>query len=264
MRFRWCGSEQAPALVCVHGFLDHGGSFEHLAAELSQHWRVVLLDRRGYGNSDWCASPYVIWDHVADLAALAQSLGGSPLALLGHSAGTYICAAFAASHPEQVSKLVMLECYPIRPRPETLAQGLKVWVDGQLQPPARREYASMSEALGRLAAVQPRIEASLRESWGRRGLEVLPNGRVAFRYDPRHRLREPQRPQRQHVCELLAGLQCPVLAVRGEESPIPDFPSELDSIPQLQKQVLPGAAHMPHLEQPEACLAMLQTFLAGA
>lgn len=262
LRYRWCGPEQAPALVCVHGFLDHGGSFEPLIAGLAERWRVVLLDRRGYGASDWCASPYVIWDHVADLAALARRLAGPPLVLVGHSAGTYICAAFAASHPERVGKLALLECYPIRPRPETPAQSLKAWIDGQLQPLVRKEYASLEQALGRLAAAHPRVEADRRDHWGRRGLELLPSGRAAFRYDPRHRLREPQRPSREQVCALLAALQCPVLAVRGAESPIPDFPAELQSIPQLQTRVLADAAHMPHLERPEACRALLAEFLA--
>ncbi len=258
LRYHWRGPADAEPLVCVHGFLDHGGSFAHLGPVLAERWKVVLLDRRGYGHSDWAAAPYSFWDGVTDLARLVDHLGSARVALLGHSAGTYICAAYAASHPQRVSSLALLEAYPIRPLSTSLGQRLRAWIDGQKTPPRRKRYPSLEAALERLGQAQPRVPDDLRRAWGRQGLEELADGSASFRYDPRHRLREPTRPTADEVAALLAEVQCPTLAIRGGASPIPDFPAALLAIPGVRTAVIADAAHTPHLEKPHAFLGALR------
>src|SRR5579859_3183381 len=70
---------------------------------------VVLYDQRGTGGSKRMQSgaSQTMDDQVADLDAVRQSLGLEKCALLGDSYGGLIAMAYAAAHPEHVSKLIL-------------------------------------------------------------------------------------------------------------------------------------------------------------
>jgi len=69
--------------------------------------RVVRFDRRGTGLSDPLSAPPALEDQVRDLAVVMDAVGLDRAALLGESDGGRLCALFAATHPERVSKLVV-------------------------------------------------------------------------------------------------------------------------------------------------------------
>src|ERR1700679_1928097 len=56
---RRCGTSEAPALVCVHGFPTSSIDFFSLTRELDPVFDIFLLDFPGYGLSDKPAAPYV-------------------------------------------------------------------------------------------------------------------------------------------------------------------------------------------------------------
>jgi pimeloyl-ACP methyl ester carboxylesterase/DNA-binding CsgD family transcriptional regulator len=67
----------------------------------------VRHDRRGCGLSDWDVPPVGFTDWVTDLEAVVAAHGGDRFALLGVSDGAAVALAFAARHPERVSRLVL-------------------------------------------------------------------------------------------------------------------------------------------------------------
>jgi len=96
-----CG--RGPAVVLVHGFPESWYSWRHqLPALAAAGYHAVALDVRGYGRS---SKPVRVEDYrmllnVADVVALAQSLGSEPVTLVGHDWGAPIVWTSALLRPE--------------------------------------------------------------------------------------------------------------------------------------------------------------------
>jgi len=100
------------AVVLCHGYAEHSGRYEHVAATLvGAGWAVFALDHRGHGRSSGNRAVIDNLDAaLADLDALvdratAIPVGARPV-LLGHSMGGAIAAAYAVRHQDKLSALV--------------------------------------------------------------------------------------------------------------------------------------------------------------
>ena len=79
------GSEGKPALLLVHGALDHARNWDWVARDLRRDYHVYALDLRGHGNSAWApGATYTVVEHVLDLSALADIVQSFPIYLIGH------------------------------------------------------------------------------------------------------------------------------------------------------------------------------------
>jgi len=105
---------RGPSLVRAGTWLTH---VEYEAASpLSAHWceelarrhRYVTYDSRGCGLSDRQVDDLSLDLFVADLEAVVDGLGLQRFPLLGMSMGAAVAVAYAAKHPERVSRLVLL------------------------------------------------------------------------------------------------------------------------------------------------------------
>lgn len=115
------GSGGGPPLVVING----GPGFNHrymlttdVWDRLALHRRVVVYDQRGTGQSDpfRAGGDYTVDAHVADVEALRVALGAEKVDLAGHSWGAFVSMAYAARHPDRVSRLVL--CDSAAPRIE--------------------------------------------------------------------------------------------------------------------------------------------------
>jgi pimeloyl-ACP methyl ester carboxylesterase len=90
---RRCGTPEAPALVCVHGFPTAGVDFFALTRELSSEFDIFVLDFPGYGLSDKPAAPYVysLYDDARLLIhAITEVWGLQRYTVLTHDRGTSV------------------------------------------------------------------------------------------------------------------------------------------------------------------------------
>ncbi len=100
-------------VVFVHGLvMDNLSSFYFtLANPVAAFADVVLYDLRGHGMSERPARGYRVADLVADLGALLDALGVAQATIVGNSFGGLVALAFAAAHPERVSRLALIDAH---------------------------------------------------------------------------------------------------------------------------------------------------------
>ncbi len=107
------GPGDAPAIVMLHGLRSYAQTFASLAAALQPGWRVIALDQRGRGHSDWDPQQRYYTDHyVVDLEAVVAALGLPRFVLLGHSMGGATALVYASRHPDRLSALVIEDMGP--------------------------------------------------------------------------------------------------------------------------------------------------------
>ena len=97
-------------LVLLHGYPQTWYMWRKVLPELARHYTVIAPDLRGAGDSDAPAQGYdkkTLADDVHGL--LAQLDLGGEINLVGHDIGTMVAYAYAAEHPDEVSKLVLTE-----------------------------------------------------------------------------------------------------------------------------------------------------------
>ncbi len=75
--------------------------------ELCKHFKVIVFDNRGAGESDKPEVPYTMPMFAADTAGLLQALGISRAHVMGASLGGFIAQEFVLTYPEMVNRLVL-------------------------------------------------------------------------------------------------------------------------------------------------------------
>src|SRR4051812_32091543 len=87
----WEGCE--PVCVLIHGLADGCFVWNEFANEVSAFCRVLAIDLRGHGSSDWDAKrDYGLDDYVADVEYIVRHLRLQRFMLVGHSLGGDIAA----------------------------------------------------------------------------------------------------------------------------------------------------------------------------
>jgi len=99
--------------------------WQPLLEALARNYHVIRYDQRGNGLSDWKVDDISFDAFLGDLEAVADAAGLKRFALLGISQGCALSIAFAARHPERVSRLILHGGYAkgaLRRAPEEIEQ----------------------------------------------------------------------------------------------------------------------------------------------
>src|SRR5918997_5366718 len=108
--YRDWGEPAAPAVVLLHAYLQHARTWDTVAKGLTDRFRVLALDQRGFGESQW-ATDYHELRLVADVAQFGDALSLETFALVGSSIGGSAAATYAQLYPDRVQRLVAFECF---------------------------------------------------------------------------------------------------------------------------------------------------------
>ena len=125
-----------PAVLLLHGFPESPRVWRHQVGPLIEAgFTAVAPEMRGYGRSGRPAhvDAYGLRRLVGDVAALARAFGSGPVHVVGHDWGGIVGWAFAASHPDLLGRLVVLN-----------APHLRRWAEEVRRPPQalRSAYAA--------------------------------------------------------------------------------------------------------------------------
>lgn len=111
------GPDGAPLVVMLHGFTGSKENWYPLAERLGGHYRLVIPDLPGWGESQRIEGADYGFSAQADrLAQFLQRVRreGSPIVLLGHSMGGGIAAVAAARHPHVVARVGLIDAAGVR------------------------------------------------------------------------------------------------------------------------------------------------------
>jgi pimeloyl-ACP methyl ester carboxylesterase/DNA-binding winged helix-turn-helix (wHTH) protein len=113
VRIAYAMSGSGPPLVKTANWLTHldydweSPVWRHWLRAMSERHRLIRYDERGSGLSDWDADRLDLGSRVADIGAVVDTCGLDRFPLLGLSAGGATSVAYAARHPDRVSRLVI-------------------------------------------------------------------------------------------------------------------------------------------------------------
>ncbi len=98
-----------PAVMLLHGYGETGDMWAPLAAALVARHTVIAPDLRGMGFSSQPSNGYDKKTQAADMLGVLGALRIENTAIVAHDIGNMVAFAFAASFPERVTKLVVMD-----------------------------------------------------------------------------------------------------------------------------------------------------------
>lgn len=253
----WGGD--GPPLVMLHGLSGHARTWDHTAAALSDTYRVLALDQRGHGDSDW-APRYGFGPMAGDLLAFLDAMALGEVTLMGLSMGGLVSFVFAAEHPERVRRLVILDIGPeIAPAgAQNVAASLA----------ANDVFGSVGEAVAQARAANPRpTDEALRHRVSH-SLRALPDGTFTFKMDKALRSQRGAIFDRtpEQLWEAWRSVRCPVLLIRGADSEVLAAETAqrmLTENPHASFASVPDCGHSITLDNPQGLLVALEPWLAA-
>ncbi len=245
-------------VTLIHAGIANLTMWDEQMAALSQHFRVLRYDMRGWGQTP---RPDGDFYHHEDLRALLQAVGIEKTAVIGCSYGGKVALDFALAYPEMVSALVLVGS----------ALGGYAWTDEWLA--AQDEAVEATAARGDLMAAAELETQIWFDGPGRTPDQVDPAVRKRAYDLVLHTLELPEDggrplPIEPPAIERLGDIQMPARIIVGQHDV-----ADIQAIARLLETKLPLAdeltimrdtAHLPNMERPSAFNKLVLDFLDKA
>lgn len=257
-----------PAVLCLAGLSRNSRDFDALSAHLADRYRVIRLDSRGRGGSEWARDPeteYTAPVEAGDAVALLDHLALSRVALIGTSRGGILAMAMAGAAPERISAVVLNDVGA-----QIEGRGLLRILATLGRAPTARSFEEAAAQLGEAnARAFPNVPP---EQWLRHARELYDEddaGRPVLSYDPHLRFAataaiEGGGDGALGLWPLFEALKTtPVLVIHGENSDIlsaATIERMREEHPGLDALEVKDRGHPPFLNEP-AALAAIDAFL---
>lgn len=249
-------------VLCLHGWLDNAASFIPLAQHLTDI-PLVALEFAGHGHSSHRSADarYYFFDHVEDIVQLCRQQGWQQLTIIGHSMGAMVATALAASFPELLQRLVLIDSLGfVTDSAANAAEQLRDGINSRLKATVRKPcYANLTEAA---TARQKQSDFSLTEALllAERGTVATVNG-LSWRADMRLRHSSVYRLTPEQGRALAAAVSCPVLAIAAKDSAFyPNIQHWSAYYPNLTLETVSGGHHC-HMTQAALVAQHIKGFL---
>lgn len=255
----YAGPTDRPPLLMLPGLTRNARDFETVAARLAGDWRVIAVDFRGRGMSEWDpqSERYQPPTYAMDVLQLLDELGIEEAVFLGTSLGGLVTMILAQIAPQRIAGVLLNDVGP-----ELNLTGIdriKSYVGRPIV------FGNWEEATAELrrrhGEVHPGYGDEQWRTYTRRVCRETERG-VEFDYDmaiaePFEAANSGEAPDGWPYYKALAGR--PVLVLRGEYSDLLSDPVAermASEIPDVEVVTVPSVGHAPDLSEPEAAAAI--------
>lgn len=260
--------EQGMPVIAIHGWLDNAASFQPLAP-LLKNAHVLAFDLVGHGHSDHlpqCAD-YHLSDGCRWVVGLADAMGWSRFALIGHSMGASVASITSAAVPERVAGLIMIDGIgPLAVRPEQEVKRLRLLfheeTKGEKQLRAWSDVASAVKVRQRLGKFPIGTEAATLIA--NRGMRKVADG-LFWTHDERLQGAGTHYYSEEQSETILRNVEAPTLLISADDGALNGWAGlkpRMDCMSNLKHVVLHGNHHL-HMEQPQTVALVINDFLEG-
>ena len=241
-----------PPVVLLHPFPCDHEFWNPVAAALDSHYRLILPDLRGHGDSEIGEGPALMQKHATDVARVLDAAGMGKAAFVGCSIGGYILFEFWRRARARVISLALCDTRPQADTAEARANRLKA-------------AAAVLEQ-----GNEPFIESMIPKLMGRTTVATRPDlvagARAMMRKMSAEDISQVLRgmAERPDSVADLKTINVPTLIAIGEEdvlSTVADGELMRQNIAGSQLKVIPKAGHYSPWEQPELVGKILRQFL---
>lgn len=238
-----------PVVLFSHGFLMDHTMFDAQVAALSDDWRCVRWDERGFGATP-ATGPFTYWDSADDAVALLDHLGIDSAVWVGMSQGGFLSLRAALAHPDRVRALALIDSQAGVDDQETLDgyHGMIAhWISDE-------PLGEVGQFVAGMIIGEPELSATWIKIWeGRRDAQVTHAAGALL--------------ERDDITDRLGEITCPVFSFHGDA----DLAIPMERAEAVQAGVadgrgmvvVAGGAHAPNMTHPEIVNPALSDFLAS-
>ena len=239
LRYSDLGDKEKPTIVLLHGWRSEAAALSGVASALALHFRVISFDLPGFGGSKAPTStPGQAWgigEYTETVRVALSQLGITKASVLGHSFGGRIAISLSASHPELVTKLILVDAACFRRKhnfKNKLARLVKpLFAPAFMQGLRKKIYGAMG-------AADYVATPELKETF----VKVIS----------------------EDLSDKLSLISAETLLIWGEqdkETPVADAERMHIMIPESELEIIGDAGHFSFLDQPEMFNKVLLEFL---
>ena len=256
----WAG-EGKRIHVLLHGISGNAHNWDHFSPRWARDSRVLALDQRGHGDSEWAREGYPVQAFGSDLYEFARTLNLAPFDATGHSLGSRNLIAFAGDHSDMLSHLVLSDCGPELPR--TGARN-----NNQRMGARPTFFRTHEDAEAWYKETNPTWSSDRVEQGIRHNLRENYAGKLVWKHDPdllwitgSFGLKEVD-----YLWQQCARITCKTLILHGEESEIlsPEIVERMLSVmSNASVHHFKGATHNLMQDSPEEMEQVVREFLSS-
>lgn len=255
------GSPDRPPVLCLHGLTRNSRDYESLAERLAGDWRVITLDFRGRGLSEYDPQPsrYLPPTYAADVLQLLDALAIPEAVFIGTSLGGLTTMVVAAFAPQRIAGAVLNDVGPELDKPGL--DRIRSYVG---KPQLFRDWDDAAEQLSN--KYRDRHPLYDREKWVRYVKRIARQTDRGIEFDYDMAIAEPFKQMDDATAAAAAAWPLfralagrPVLILHGENSDL--FSAEtaarmVEAVPDAELVTVPNVGHAPDFEEPESIAAV--------
>jgi pimeloyl-ACP methyl ester carboxylesterase len=249
-------------LICLHGHTGHANIWDEFAEAMSDQYRVLAIDQRGHGDSDWAKTGYSRDRFVEDLESFVDLLKLDSFVLVGLSMGGWHSLLYTTKHPDRVKRIVMVD---IAPEPSEIAIAQM-----SIRPSTPMTFETFDDAVTWMRKGNPFASDESLCKDAKHKLQNREDGAWTWKAD--HSLFNIQLPDMNdqtlidRYWDAFETINCPILEVRGLESQLVSD-KVIDKMKKKGKQFtsidIPKAGHIVTVDKPLEFIEATRKFLGA-
>src|SRR5262245_47082771 len=265
MRFHYLewGATHAPPIVLLHGGHQSAHSWDLVSLHLAQRYRVLALDQRGHGDSEWARDVgYTNHEMSLDAEAFINALGLQRPVVMGHSMGGRNAMLLVRRSPTLPRALIIVDVGP-----EVSDRGRAV-IAGFVRD--NEEFDDLDHFVRNVQQYDPYRTREHIERTVKYNMLQRADGKFVSKCDANPRRLGIVRgtgPQENITLEEVRAFDLPVLLVRGADSRIltSDAAERFrDALPRGELVTVPDCGHNVHGQNTKGFIAAVTPFLSQA